>query len=509
MEQLTLNEVIDAINGRLENSIMSNSVMTTLFDGVSTDSRKTKKGDLFFALHGPNYDGHQFLNDAIKKGARGVVIDQKINNIEAVLPGEIIEQQKSCTGKIKYLIYVEDTTKALGDLAKYYRKKMPAKIIAITGSNGKTTTKDMVYHLLAKKFSAIKSKASFNNFIGVPLTIFNLDKTCKYGIVEMGTNKFGEIARLSEIAYPDIAVITNIAESHLEGFKDVNGVKKAKAEILENLKPDGVLLVNTDDKSVMDIGNSFNGKLFKFGIEKSADVKASGIKQIHQGWSFIFNGKQRVLLPIPGYYNILNAIAALGIIFALEIKDEDVANAFNDFQLSPMRMEKEVINIAGNVSYKRDMDEERFMLEQENAYVTVINDAYNANPSSMKAVINEFDMMHCGGRRIFASGDMLELGVESERLHFDIGREIGQSLIDILWAIGEMAVFIAKGAVDVGMLKENILYFKTVDDLVNSALHTLKNGDTIMIKGSRGMKLERLVSGIKSLPKTSLNLLMV
>lgn len=509
MEKLTLYEIKEAINGRLENSVISNSEMTALFDGISTDSRNTKKGDLFFALHGPNYDGHNFLNDAIKNGARGVVIDRKIRKIEGVVEREILELQKSDTKKTKYLINVSDTTKALGDLAKYYRKKMPAKIIAITGSNGKTTTKDMVYHLLSKRFFAIKSKASFNNFIGVPLTIFDLDKTSKYGIVEMGTNAFGEIARLSEIASPDIAVVTNIAESHLEGLKDINGVKKAKFEILENITPDGVLLVNSDDKSVLDIGNVFNGKIFKFGIEKSADVRASGIKQAPQGWSFIFNGKQRILLPIPGYYNILNALAALGVVSALEITIEDVANAFNDFQLSPMRMEKEVINIAGDVSLNNDIGVDSLMLEQENAYVTVINDAYNANPSSMKAVVHEFDMMQCNGRRIFVSGDMLELGVESERLHFDIGKEIGQSSIDILWAVGKMAAFVAKGAVEGGMLKNNILYFKTVDDLVNSALHTLKNGDTIMIKGSRGMKLERLVAGIKSFSETSSNLLMV
>ena len=234
MEQLSLDEVVSAVSGTIGEFFISSTFSGVLFNGVSTDSRTTKPGDLFFALVGPNFDGHNYVSDAVAKGAKGVVVKFGYNQSN-VRRG----YQNSETSLKTCLIHVNDTTKALGDLAGYYRRNMSARIVAITGSNGKTTTKDMVYHLLSKKFKTIKSRASFNNFIGVPLTIFELDASCSYGVVELGTNAFGEIHRLSEIALPDVAVITNISESHLEGLGNINGVKREKAAILENIKSGG------------------------------------------------------------------------------------------------------------------------------------------------------------------------------------------------------------------------------------------------------------------------------
>ncbi|MGR3178969.1 MAG: UDP-N-acetylmuramoyl-tripeptide--D-alanyl-D-alanine ligase [Candidatus Anammoxibacter sp.] len=489
MNQLSLNEIVVAVNGKVEESAIRNPQSEIIFSGISTDSRTTKEGDIFFALKGPNYDGHRFVNDAINNGAKGAVVDLGL--------GEEIPQTPNPKSQIQnYLIRVSDTTMALGDLAKYYREKMSAKIVAITGSNGKTTTKDMVYHLLSKKFKAIKSKASFNNFIGVPLTIFDLSFSDKFGIVEVGTNALGEIKRLSEITAPDVAVITNIGGTHLEGLKNIAGVKKAKAEILQNIKDGGLLVVNADDKLAVEIGNSFNGDVIGFGCDANAQFRVSDTNRTRQGWSFVVNGTRQVNLPVPGYYNIFNCVAAIAVVSSLGIEIEDVDNAFNDFQLSPMRMDKQTIVLSDKEPHIQDGGDIPFAAE--NAQITVINDAYNANPASMRAVIHDLGTMQCDGRKIFVSGDMLELGVESERLHFELGREIGKSEIDILWAVGKMAGSVTNGAMEEGMQQEDILSFEVLEDVFSYAIPTLRENDLVLIKGSRAMELERVGVEIKS-----------
>ncbi|MGR3319881.1 MAG: UDP-N-acetylmuramoyl-tripeptide--D-alanyl-D-alanine ligase [Candidatus Anammoxibacter sp.] len=500
MEQLSLNEIVNAISGafsgKIEESAIRNPQSENIFNGVSTDSRTTKEGDLFFALKGPNYDGHRFVNDAIKNGAKGAVLDLGFEIADFGLGEEESQIPNPQSQILNRLIRVSDTTMALGDLAKYYREKMSAKIVAITGSNGKTTTKDMVYHLLSKKFKAIKSKASFNNFIGVPLTIFDLSCRDKFGIVEVGANAFGEIKRLSEIASPDVAVITNIGETHLEGLNNVDGVKRAKAEILQNIKDDGLLLVNSDNKFTMEIGKDFNGEVVEFGCDANAKFRVSEINRTFQGWSFVVNSTHKVNLPVPGYHNIFNCVAAIAVVSSLGIEIEGVDNAFNDFRLSPLRMEKQTIILSGKEQHVQEGSDVFSLVED--ARITVINDAYNANPSSMRAVVHDLGTMQCEGRKIFVSGDMLELGIESERLHFELGKEIGRSEIDILWAVGKKAGSVTNGAIEEGMPQENILNFEVLDDLFNIAVPTLRENDLVLVKGSRAMELEKVGVGIKS-----------
>lgn len=476
MEPLKLDELLEATNGVVQEYATGSIDRENWFNGISTDTRTLNKGDLFFSLKGPRFNGDDFIKDALSKGANGIVCDGKRPLDKGLM------------------INVADTTKALGDLAKYYRKKMPAKIIAVTGSNGKTTTKDMIYHLLSKKFDVVKSKNSFNNFIGVPLTIFDINKCHKFGVVEMGTNAFGEIRRLSEIGSPDVAVITNIAETHFQGLKSVTGVQKAKAEILDNINDQGVLLINSDDEFALEIGKGFKGEFIDYGFNRNAKISASNIKRNGIGWSFIVNDKHKVNLPVPGYYNIFNCLAAYAVGHSLGFDFSDIDSAFDDFKLSPMRMDKETITITGN---GRNHLSNGKLSNNMSAEITVINDAYNANPSSMRAVIRDYGMSHTNGRKIFISGDMAELGDESERLHFDIGEEIGVSGIDVLWTVGEYANSVSDGAVGSGMSKDNILSFVNLQDLLNFAIITLKNNDTILIKGSRSMKLENVIDGIK------------
>ncbi len=490
MEQLGLDEVVSAVGGRIGEFFISRTSSGILFNGISTDSRTTKPGDLFFALIGPDFDGHNYINEAVTKGAKGAVVKFGYNQSN-VRRG----YQASDTSLKTCLIHVDDTTKALGDLAGYYRRKMPAKIIAVTGSNGKTTTKDMIYHLLSKNFKTIKSKASFNNFIGVPLTIFDLDTSCSYGVVELGTNAFGEIRRLSEIALPEIGVITNISESHLEGLGSISGVKRAKAEMLENIRSGGSLVLNCDDENLIGISRDFKqGDVASFGVSDAASVRATQIEYEDKGWSFTLNHKDRVKLPIPGYCNIFNCLASFAVLSLLGIEIHNPENLFDDFCPAPMRMSSETILIPDN---KRYDDNGTALSGSENSGLLVVNDAYNANPSSMKAAVCELNQMPCSGRKIFISGDMLELGNETKRLHLELGDDIGRGKIDMLWAVGEQALFVKEGALNAGMAENRINCFKTFEDLLGFALANLKGNDLLFIKGSRLMKLERLVAEIK------------
>ena len=492
MEQLSLDEVVSAVGGTIGEFFINSTFFGILFNGVSTDSRTTKPGDLFVALIGPNFDGHSYVNDAVVKGAKGVVVKFGYNQSN-VRRG----YQNSETSLKTCLIHVNDTTEALGDLAGYYRRKMPARIIAVTGSNGKTTTKDMVYHLLSKKFKTIKSRASFNNFIGVPLTIFELDMSSSYGVVELGTNAFGEIHRLSEIALPDIAVITNISESHLEGLGNINGVKRAKAEILENIKSGGSLVINGDDENLIEIGRDFKrGDVVSFGVRDDVSFRASQIEKNDKGWSFIMNDKDRVKLSIPGHCNVFNCLASFAVLSLLGIEIDNPENVFDDFCPAPMRMNRETIWIQDN-KHRDDDSISTDISGTGSSRLVVVNDAYNANPSSMKAAVCELDQMQCSGRKIFISGDMLELGNETKRLHLELGNEIGRHKIDLLWTVGEQALFIKEGAMSNRMEEDRINCFKTFEDLRDFALSHLLGNDVVLIKGSRLMRLERLVSEIK------------
>ena len=478
MEPMFLDEILKSIKGVLPEVFGDSMDRHVCFNGVSIDTRTIIKGDLFFALKGPSYDGHTFIAEALLKGAGGCVVENGF-------PG-------NDTG---LLIHVPDTVTALGDLAKHYLGKMRAKIVAVTGSNGKTSTKDMVYHLLSKKFKVVKSQKSFNNFIGVPLTVFDLNSDHEFGVLEMGTNAFGEIRRLSEIGKPDIAVITNIAETHLQGLKSIKGVQKAKAEILANINDDGILLINSDDPLALEIAKGFNGEYIDYGFNKNARIYASDIKREIRGHSFILNGKSKVVLPVDGSYNISNALAALAVILASGMDPADFCDAFFDFKLSPMRMEREEIIVSDRAM--TGIQGAKFPGNKQPS-ITVINDAYNANPTSMRAVIQDFGQSTSDGRKVFVCGDMSELGGESERAHIETGKEIGSADVDVLWSVGKMANHVSTGAINAGMDKDSIFVFENVEKLIEHVISLICNNDTILIKGSRSMQLERVVDGIKS-----------
>jgi len=455
MEILSLDEILKAICGRI---ISSNEAAQ--INGISTDSRSIRSGDLFFALKGERFDGHQFVMHAMNTGAAGAVISNEF---------KLEPEYKNFP-----VIRVKDTTTALGDLAKYYRKKLSAKIIGITGSNGKTTTKEMTYHLLSQFGFVAKSQKSFNNFIGVPVTIFEIENRHQYGVLEMGTNAPGEIRRLSEIGAPDIAVIVNISKAHLEGLKSIEGVARAKAEILENLRKNGVFVYNADNTWCAKIAESFKGEKLSFGFSSQAHIKCTDVKKKDKGYVLELNGHLNVPLPIPGYHNITNCLASFAICKALGHDIRCVKDAFSSFKLPLMRIEQQRI---GNI--------------------TVINDAYNANPESVRAALQYLSEIDARGRKVFVCGDMLELGNESAQLHKEIGETVSCLNIDLLWTVGKYASEIAKAAKSSGVPESQVISFQDVSDITPAEINELRENDIVLIKGSRGMHMENIIEKFK------------
>ncbi len=459
MDSLTVSDVLTATGGKF---LCGNRQLSVT--GVSTDTRSTAEGEMFFAINGENFDGHTFISQAIEKGAVGAVISKTDGTVN-LLRGR---EQICC------LIEVEDTRKALGDLARFYRKNLRTKFIAITGSNGKTTTKDMVYHLL-KKFSKVtRSKNSFNNDIGVPLTIFGTDSSHDYGVIEMGTNAPGEIRRLSEIISPDYTILTNISSTHLEGLGDIKGVAEAKAEFLENMDAEGILVTNSDDDWCSKISNRFSGEVVGYGFGDAARIRATNVRRNESGFDFTVNDSFPVTLKIVGKHNIYNALAALALCFSAGIPLEELRDKFKDFKPPSMRMEKQV---CGDI--------------------VIIHDEYNSSPLSMRVALEELAQLPVSGRRVLLCGDMLELGEKSEVLHREIGDKVVQSNIDTLWTVGPYSRLIAEEAIIKGMRRENVRSFKDSDEVCSLIDSLIKSNDTVLIKGSRKMKLEAVSQRIE------------
>ncbi|MCP4252295.1 MAG: UDP-N-acetylmuramoyl-tripeptide--D-alanyl-D-alanine ligase [Candidatus Scalindua sp.] len=460
MNNIEISNVLKAINGEL--LLGSPESRTT---GISTDSRSIKEGELFFALEGENYNGHKFVGQAISNGAVGAVISSNKDAFYSLIKGF-----EKCI-----LIEVADTLKALGDLARFYRKCLRTDFVAVTGSNGKTTTKDMIYHVLRNFSNVTRSRKSFNNFIGVPLTIFDSDYTQDFCVVEMGTNAPGEIRRLSEIIFSDFTVLTNISCTHLEGLGSIEGVANAKAELIKNMAENGILITNADDDWCNWIVNRYDGKVITFGFNKGADIRASNVIRNDSGFVFNVNDNFTVKLNVLGKHNIYNAMAAIAICNAVGIGMGDICDKLVDFKLPPMRMEKQV---CGDI--------------------VVINDGYNSNPSSMSAALEEFSQLTTPGRRILVCGDMLELGNYAESLHREIGAKVAKSDIDVLWTVGSFSRFVAEEAIANGMPEERIRSCETSEEISPFVASQLRKDDTVLIKGSRGMKLENVVRQIES-----------
>ncbi|MBS5823186.1 MAG: UDP-N-acetylmuramoyl-tripeptide--D-alanyl-D-alanine ligase [Clostridium argentinense] len=456
MEYLDIKEITDALNGKL---IVKGTV--DRFNNVSIDSRKVNKGDIFFAIKGENFDGHEYVVNSSSKGAALCIVHNENFNKE-----ELCE--------FTSVILVEDTRVALLDLAKYYRNKLDIKVIGITGSTGKTSTKDLVAAVLSEKYKVFKTKGNFNNEIGLPLMIFNLDNSYDIAVLELGMSNLGEIHRLSRVSNPDIGIITNVGLSHIENLKTRENILKAKMEITDFFNDKSILIINGDNDLLKEV-SSEKYKIIKIGIENDYNFTASGI--IIGDSNIKFNIRENNLLidenfvvPVLGKHNVLNSLLAIAVAKNFNMDYKDINKGFNNLEATSMRLD---------------------ILKCDK--FTIINDAYNASPDSMEAALDVLKDFK-GSRKIAVLGTMKELGDESYNAHKEVAQYAKLKGIDLLIAIGDF-----KKAFKDGFQDENCILFENKEEAVKYLCHEIKTDDVILIKASRSMEFETIISELKKL----------
>ena len=439
------------------------------FGEVVTDSSKVKPGAVFVALKGERFDGHRFVGDALKRGAACVIVHRK-------LPGAAFGSAA--------VIQVSDTLEALGDLANYRRRQFAPKVFAITGSNGKTTTKEMVAAILEEASldgrplhgKILKTEGNFNNLVGLPLTLLRLRKQDKVAVVELGTNHPGEIERLAKIAEPDWAVITAVAAAHLAGLNNIAGVAREKGSLYRNVRRGGAIAVNLDDPWVSRLGANFKGKKFTYG--RRGQVRAQAL-ELHdaKGVGFTLRAGARrckIRLNYLGQHNVANALGAAALTLGAGVSLAAVRRGLEKAQPYAMRMQVESWRGVG-----------------------IINDAYNANPASMKAALTTLAEIPCRGQRIAVLGDMFELGRHGRKEHRELGQAVAQANIDQLYLLGAQAGTVRTGALGASMRAEQIYIGVDHGDLARRIGARVKSGDWLLFKGSRGMKMETILDQLR------------
>lgn len=438
----------------------------TIFNGVSTDSRQIVKGNLFVPLKGDKFDGHDFIATAVGAGAAGFLIQSG---------SEHTLQQ---TFEETTVIAVEDTLTALGDIAHFWRKKHRATIMAITGSSGKTTTKEMIAAIAGLTKKVMKARGNYNNLIGLPLSILRIDDRHEIAILEMGTNAPGEIGRLTRIAEPDIGLITNIGPAHLEGLKTLDAVRDEKCDLFRNMPDAGIAVINIDDKKLLISEKEWGGQKITFGLNENADVSAYGIKKNgRQGTTFTIRMakfQQDITMATVGIHNIYNALAAAASSCALGIEYPTICQGLTAFQPISGRME----------------------IQRLNNGAFIINDTYNANPASFRAALETLKDLKGNHRSIVIMGDMLELGERAEEMHESIGSLMADTEVGIIFLRGRLSPATAAGASKKHMPKEKIIFFEAPDEIIPRLLSYVKKGDCILVKGSRQTKMEDTVRKI-------------
>jgi len=454
MKSATFGEIAQAING---NIIQGNPGI--VISRVSTDSRRIEPGSLFFALRGTRYDAHQFLDQAIAAGAGGLVVDREV---EAPIDIPVIK--------------APDTLAALQALAASNRERCGIALIGVTGSTGKTTTKDMIAAVLGTRLRTIKTMGNYNNEIGLPLTLLNMDENSEVAVVEMGMRGPGEIDTLCRIAKPNGAVITNIGETHLELLGTVSNIAAAKGEILENIPTDGFAVLNAESPYMQREAKRCRGKVVFFGIEQECEITAKDITAENGGNRFtaeIAGYEGEFFLPVPGRHNVMNALAAIAVGRELGLSIEEMAEGLKTVTLSDMRL---AIIEAGDIK--------------------IIDDTYNASPVSTGAALQVLKEVSCGKSTIAVLGDMLELGPRAAEGHLEVGSIAADLGVDGLVAVGDLASGIADGALRAGLPAGKIHRCADNQEAITVLNGILREGDVVLVKGSRGMHMEQIVESI-------------
>ena len=455
--KFTLGDMAKVTGGRLSGSAPGREC-----SGVGIDSRTITPGQLFVAIKGPHFDGHDFVAQALANGAMGLVVRSG-----ARVPKEA------------QAIEVADTVRALGDMAAWWRSRFSVPCVAIAGSNGKSTTKEMAAAVAGGLGSVLKTEGNFNNLIGLPLTVFRWGKHHKVAILEMGMNAPGEIKRLAEISRPDVGLVTNVTAAHLEKLHTVEAVARAKCELFDSLGEEGIAIVNDEDPWVRKMAELHPGRKITFGMQNNSDVRFLHMEtQGLDSMELVLSANGRELgarLLVPGVHNVMNALASVAVGVALGVDPAQAVKRLIDFR--PMALRFERVQLANGIR--------------------VVNDSYNANPGSVRVAFRTVGSAKRAGRFIAALGDMLELGQASSKLHQDVGMDAGRMGVDRLYLVGQFAPDLAKGALAGGLDPATVIVCPDVDKLSSLLEGELRTGDVLLVKGSRATRMERVVWHLK------------
>jgi UDP-N-acetylmuramoyl-tripeptide--D-alanyl-D-alanine ligase len=436
------------------------------FSSISIDTRSLNPGDLFFAIRGPKDDGHKHIPAALGKGAVGAVVESDYD--PAGFPAD------------RLLLKVGNTHRALKDIAREVRRAWRGSLIAITGSMGKTTTKEFAAHVLQTEFSVYRSPGNYNNLFGLPLALFALSSDDHIGIFEMGMSARGEIAEMCRIATPDIGIITNIAPVHLTFFSSVDEIAQAKGELAGGLPPGGTLVYNADDPRVREIAAKFGGPKISFGLSAAADVRADEIETVGlQETRFrlsCFGFSRRAAVPLLGTHYLMNALPAAALAHHYRIDLDQIVESLRHLSQAPMR---------GQILRFREG-------------FTVIDDSYNSNPQALMRMVETVAGISPCKRRILVAGEMLELGKDADALHYSCGSWAAKHGFDMVVAVQGSAKELARGAVEGGVPESQVHFFTEVNPANDFVTRDIRPGDVVLIKGSRGVRLEKVVQALRS-----------
>ena len=461
--KISSKEIVAAVKGH-----MVSGDPQACFSGFNSDSRTVEPGELFWALKGDRFDGHDFASRVVMQGASGMVVQKgfpaSLKNVPPIA-----------------VIAVDDTLRALGDLAAWWRRQHAAKVAAITGSSGKTTAKEMTAAILQMGKKTLKNPGNHNNLIGLPVTLLKLEKTHQRAVLEMGMNHKGEIARLTEISNPEVAVILNIGMAHLEGLDNMDGVAEAKTEMMDKLSPEAKIILNGDDEILMKHAARFDREFVTFGLNEGNHIQGIDIERYgSDGMRFdlICDGNSwPITLGVPGVHNVKNALAAAAIGLSLDEPMEHIIKGLGTFRGIKGRFQ--------SIPLQKD--------------ILLIDDTYNANPSALKAALHSAaPMIEKDGRFFVGLGDMLELGELASSAHREAGRRIADSGASWLFTMGIHAKDVKEGAIAAGMPSNRVIISKTHDELTAKIIQEIKSKDMVFLKGSRMMQFEKVSDGLQS-----------
>jgi UDP-N-acetylmuramoyl-tripeptide--D-alanyl-D-alanine ligase len=468
---LTAGDIAAATDGRLVRGDARQAI-----DGISIDSRTMSEGDFFIAIRGERFDGHQFVPDALGRGARGVLVERSSPNAAAAAGGT---GEAGAGGPV--IIEVEDTTRGLQDMARDVRRRSGARVVAITGSAGKTTTKEIAAEFLSTRYRVFRNKGNLNNHIGLPLSLLELRSRPEVAVVELGMNHPGEIRTLVFVAEPDVRVWTNVGDAHLGFFASGEGIADAKGEVLEHARAEDVLVANADDPRIATRIGAFAGRVVTFGIDARADVQATAVEDRGlDGTAADVRtpaGTVRLDTPLLGFGNLANILAATAVALHFEVPLDQIAA--RAAALQPARRRGELLRLPGGI--------------------TLIDDSYNSSPAALRRALDTMRAATGSARKVAVLGEMLELGAHATGLHEESGGAAAAAGLDLLVTVGGApARAMADAAVRAGMPPAAVLHVASSADAVDRALQRIRPGDLVLVKGSRGIGTDAVVEWLKA-----------